>query len=282
MDIIFNELSCMPLSDTMADANQKMVQLIQTYAEGNKKGFKGIRFSLHLHELRISESYSMEDWLNQTNQRTLKDLLLGARRYPFIREEDDWAEQVYIENVYYISDASDNEIFCGSIAVAHIYATLSISLASAHNWQQNIFTINIRTLGNLPDTQVSVPNVFSRECFTKPSISSFVENIGKISLLASQLRPEEKAIHFRPDHGTDVLMAYAKRLVNHAYVDGVINSLEWKPKAVSLIHKVHADGKIELVLYWTDKGLGMVVQTTGRNLRETQHIANLIKEKYNY
>lgn len=281
MEMIFNELSCMPLSETNADANEKMVQLIQTYAEGNKKGFKGIRFPLYLHQLNLSETYSMEDWLKQTNQRTLKNLLVGARRYPFIKTEDEWAEKVYIENIYYINNRG-TETFCAGLAVAHIYATVSISLASANHWQQNTITINIRTNDNLPNTQVSVPNVFSKACFTQPSIASFIENIGEISLITTQLNPDEKPIHFRDDHGTDVLMAFAKRLVNYAYVDGVINSLEWKPKAINLIHNVFADGKIELVLYWTDKGLGMIIQTTGRSLRETQHIANLIKEKYDH
>lgn len=33
---------------------------------------------------------------------------------------------------------------------------------------------------------------------------------------------------------------------------------------------------------WTDKGLGLVVQTTGRTRGETEKIADLLQEKYGY
>nr|CAJ75174.1 unknown protein [Candidatus Kuenenia stuttgartiensis] len=33
--------------------------------------------------------------MNETNQRNLKDLILGARTYPFINEDDAWAKDEY-------------------------------------------------------------------------------------------------------------------------------------------------------------------------------------------
>ena len=40
------------------------------------------------------------------------------------------------------------------------------------------------------------------------------------------------------------------------------------------------DGIIELVLTWTDEGFGMVAQTTGRNLRETEAIGRILAEDF--
>ncbi len=37
---------------------------------------------------------------------------------------------------------------------------------------------------------------------------------------------------------------------------------------------------IEIVLPWTDKGYGVVVQTTGRTMKETELIGKIIMEKY--
>lgn len=48
------------------------------------------------------------------------------------------------------------------------------------------------------------------------------------------------------------------------------------------IHAVKEDGIIEIVLPWTDKGLGVVVKTTGKNRRETEKIAEILKEEYGY
>ena len=41
------------------------------------------------------------------------------------------------------------------------------------------------------------------------------------------------------------------------------------------------NGLIEIVLPHTDKGLGLIVQTTGRNIRETEKIAEIIKNRFN-
>ena len=53
------------------------------------------------------------------------------------------------------------------------------------------------------------------------------------------------------------------------------------PRDVSAGEKVLLDdGKIELVLYWEDKGIGIIIQTTGRNYRETEEIARLLKKEF--
>jgi hypothetical protein len=44
--------------------------------------------------------------------------------------------------------------------------------------------------------------------------------------------------------------------------------------------KISSDGKIDLVLYWEDAGYGMVIQTTGKNFRETKAIAEIIKNNF--
>ena len=46
------------------------------------------------------------------------------------------------------------------------------------------------------------------------------------------------------------------------------------------IKRVHNDGLIEIVLPWTDEGYGVVVKTTGRNIRETERIGQIIYEEY--
>ena len=76
------------------------------------------------------------------------------------------------------------------------------------------------------------------------------------------------------------LTAISKRLINSPFVRGVINSLPFNPKQKDPIKAVFDDGRIEFVLCQTDAGYGLVIQSTGRNLNETQRIAELLKQKY--
>ena len=58
--------------------------------------------------------------------------------------------------------------------------------------------------------------------------------------------------------------------------------LPYNPYERKFIKRVRENGLIEIVLPWTDKGYGMVVKTTGRNLRETKRIAEIIEEELGY
>lgn len=101
-------------------------------------------------------------------------------------------------------------------------------------------------------------------------------------LKKSSKKPEDKEIHLRDDPGKDVLMHWAKRFVNSPYVEGIINSLPFNPRATEPVKTISDDGLIELVLTKTDKGCGMVIKTTGRNKKETEEIVKIIRERYGF
>jgi len=100
-------------------------------------------------------------------------------------------------------------------------------------------------------------------------------------IVESQLKIENKKIEIRDDHGKDKLLQFAKKLVRSSYINGVVNSLPYNPAEKNFIHKVREEGLIELVLTETDKGLGLVVHTTGRNLKETLRIAAILNNEFN-
>lgn len=99
-------------------------------------------------------------------------------------------------------------------------------------------------------------------------------------LVEDSTPPHEKDIKLRDDWGKDKLQAFSERLVNSPYVKGIINSLPYNPWDKEFIREVYDDGRIELVLTKEDKGLGLVLQSTGRNRRETKEIARILYEKY--
>ncbi|MEL7039250.1 MAG: putative CRISPR-associated protein [Cyanobacteria bacterium J06592_8] len=92
--------------------------------------------------------------------------------------------------------------------------------------------------------------------------------------------PQQKIIKLRDDHGKDILQAFSEKVRRSPYVKSIINSLPFNPKQLNPIRKTYPDGKVEFVLTWTDAGLGICVQTTGRNLAETNSIAIYLQEKF--
>ncbi|MCU0544434.1 MAG: putative CRISPR-associated protein [Oscillatoriaceae cyanobacterium Prado104] len=92
--------------------------------------------------------------------------------------------------------------------------------------------------------------------------------------------PDNKPIRLRDDHGKDVLQAFAEKIRRSNYVKEIINSLPFNSKQIDPIRRTKHDGTIEFVLTWTDRGLGLCIQTTGRNLAETNTIALHLAKKY--
>lgn len=272
----------MPLSNNKPLANQKVAKLIDCYKTAHQNGFKKIRFTKQFHEIEIASGYTLQHWLGESNQRNLKDLILGARTYSFINKEDAWAEDEYLKHHFYFEDAAYQiaKTECQGLSAAHKYDTLSVGFSEAPPWRKNTIFITKANEETQTTESVGVNNVFSADCFKQQEISAFIEKISTVVLIDSPLQPGKKEIRLRDDHGKDILMAFAKRIINSPYVVGIVNSLPWNNKTTNFIRRVRPNGEIEVVLHWTDKGLGMVIQTTGRNLRETEEIARLLEEKY--
>lgn len=92
--------------------------------------------------------------------------------------------------------------------------------------------------------------------------------------------PKKKAINLRDDHGQDILKAFSEKICRSPYVKKVLNSLPFNSKRTKPIRRTKPNGIIEFVLTWTDRGLGICIETTARNLAETNTIAIHLQEKY--
>ncbi len=140
---------------------------------------------------------------------------------------------------------------------------------------------NVPSVAILKDGQeVTVRNICTQEHVKLHA--PYLKAAGEIRLVKTSLTVFEKEISLRDDHGADVLERFSRRLVQSEYVTGVINSLPYNAKQRRFIRKIREDGLIEIVLPWTDEGLGIVVKTTGRTLRETEAIAEILEEEYGY
>ena len=91
---------------------------------------------------------------------------------------------------------------------------------------------------------------------------------------------KQKTIKLRDDHGKDILQEFSKKLCQSPYVVEIINSLPFNPKQTDPIRRTTEEGIIEFILTWTDAGLGVCIQTTGRNQAETNAIAIHLQKQY--
>ncbi len=283
MELIFNELSLHHGATSRFEAQELMKNLLQTCktvrASANKRAFNHLRVRNDFFELKLAQDYTINDWLKDNAiSRTYKDLLLGLKRYPFIDQNDENIENRFIQNCYFLNEY-DIEALHGKavegLAVAFLYNTLAISFTTHQLWDKT----QLKLLEKSEKEQHVQVNHLSRPNHVEFH-SEWIVNQCPLELLETDIPANQKAINLRDDHGSDVLTLFANKLVNSPYIVKIINSLPFNPKTKRFIKEVYADGKIEIVLTWTDEGFGLVVQTTGRNLQETMKIADLIEDKY--
>lgn len=202
---------------------------------------------------------------------TITNFFFSFFHEPFEKEViSDDIEDKFLEHELYF----ENKKTIG-FQWAHTYDTLAFSLLTNEKW-------NCETISAI-DKSDNNKSISIHHAATVANINSqqlWIESLKQIILQKSTIPVEQKKIHIRPDHGTDVLKEFWNKVKNCEYVEACINSLPWNSSDKELIRDIKPNGQIELVLYWTDKGLGMVIQTTGRNYRETQKIADIIVEKY--
>jgi hypothetical protein len=284
MELLFNELSTNPLSIDSYKANDKMKQFAQAVAVARKKGFRNIRSHYASNQIELAENYSLHTWLtNREVPKDYKDVLYGMITQPFIREDDETIEYQYLEADYYFEDAEFDipKTVCFGLSAAHLYDTLSISLASSTVWDKIKLPILIEKDGvtslEKDGEPICVYNVSSKESFEYEEIETFIEKLGTITLIETEILPDDKKIHLADHHGKAELKAFCKKLKNSPYVIEM-RSTDWGGH--DFIRKIHRNGVVEIVLTDTQRKYALSVQTTGTNLRETKAIAIILEERY--
>lgn len=92
--------------------------------------------------------------------------------------------------------------------------------------------------------------------------------------------PSQKKIHFRDDHGREVVDAFARQLVRNEFVVEVINSIEWDSGCNHFVDDVRADGVVYVRMHWEGRGYGLAVKTTARGIPQTMLIARELERQF--
>lgn len=280
MELIFNEISANYLTNSDYEAKERMRVLCYVCQKGKTNGFSHLKVEREFENYTLKTNYKIVDWLSDSSvSRIQKSLFLSYKRFPYVDESDEVAEKTFIEKSFYLNEPYELKFNCKEtygLSVACIYDTIAVSFPANEVWQKVYIQLIERYNENerfVEVRHVSIPEHFEAHI-------DFIEANKEIVLQETPLNPSEKIIHLRDDHGKNILTDFANRLINSIYVVEVINSLPFNPREGNFIRKIYPDGKIEIVLIWTDKGYGLVIQTTGRNYRETEKIAQILEEQY--
>lgn len=257
MELFFNELS---LTGIESIDNNSILELIKVYR------------SLRQYDVttcRIGSTDNLK--LLQMIQNIPNSLNIRNFYFSFFRPPYESAAVEQMQDEYFGHDWLYNDRSCIGLALASILNSVGLSIYTT-NWNTAFVDImkddNINTVRNIcteRHVDIHIPQLQFDE---------------EPELIETDLQVGDKRISLRHDHGLDVLTEFSKRLVRCPYVVGVVNSLPFNPSERKFIRKICDDGLIEIVLPWTDQKYGVVVKTTGRNIRETKRIGEIINEKY--
>jgi len=278
MELMFNELSLIPLSPDIDFANTKVTDLVKAFKKAHENGFRKIRSEYQAYQITLSANYSLQDWFTNLNiSKTYKDVLYGVLIHPFLKLEDEEIFEEYDNAKYYFEDVDSGitKRECLGLASAYLNKTLSISLNSSINWSAINLSITVEIDGEI-ELQ-TVKNIALASNFDDPAIAQYVENLGDLILLESQISPNQKPIHLPAHHGKAELKELCNQLKLSLYVTEMRSTNFGGNR---FIRKINDDGSIEIVLHKTQRRYALLIKTTGRNRRETKAIAEILEERY--
>lgn len=243
-------------------------------------GYKKVRYDVGLDEILLSTTENLKSYCSKYARDVNCMLLLTTARHPYIEDDDEEKLEKYmLSNIRLIANGLEYDELCFS--AAYLSDSFLVGFNTSDTWCHLRYTIK----GQVADKSIE-QDVFCVVAENQYKDKEFAEWLDEHDIIdeslieKSTLLPTSKTISLRDDHGQDILNAHAEKLRKSPYVIKIINSTPFKPAAKHYIDKVKENGLIEIVLTRTDKGLGMVVQTTVRNLKETLWIAKELERKY--
>lgn len=271
----FNELSFL---DKEEDEN--LVELFEKYAKAIKAlkeaGFRGVRYEYGITSLSKEGIRDLNALGNNPMGRIILSLIRTTARNPYLGEGSE-EEERYIKEDFEVKIDNHWTASAYGITAAYLNDTITLSLDTAERWRQAEYEIK-HTCET--ESNGTVLNVHSEHMVKNDLITQFIENRQELVLEICKIMPDKKKYSFRDDHGKDKLIELWKRLRNCEYIENAINSLPFNSTGKEFVEKCFPDGKIHIRLNYTDAGYGMVIQTTGRTLRETERIGILINENF--
>lgn len=151
MDLIFNELSVLPLAKDKTEGFVRVNCFLETFKRANEKKFNKIRFETPnetgdiLQGISITSDFTLADYrkmyLNDNSNKRYGQLLLGLPKRPYLDDNSEEADQ-YILNTFSLEKEGTIANPFG-LASAYLLSTCAIGFCSEPFWEACIFNLLI-------------------------------------------------------------------------------------------------------------------------------------------
>lgn len=256
MNLVFNELSFLPLADNEEVVADRFRQLLQAFDEAKKKyAFKHIRFPHHLHGYDIAANSTFTQFLGNLKSRTLKDAIIALFRPPYTDDlEEEELTAYYSWNYELTGEGAPATLPPVGLTVAYIKRLPAVSINSDKFWSNRKIQIKF---SNDHETHLAV-----------------AYNICSVTDIESH-ELEEWAAHFLPDKidSPEILKIYLQysKYTVHFTDEFIEQFLNWKKTdfktfkyILALMKDVHA--------YPFTGGMGQTENLKSRNKEASKRI----------
>ena len=285
MDAYFNELSCEPLASSREESVSKASKFAKLLACAKEHGFGIVRCHEDgISKIELANGYSLADFVNSHLRDVKAILILNMVRPPYFCD-DSMEEARFISNEYYIEVPSGEQLELKSaygMAAVYLNKSIGLNLCSNAYWEnQKVYKLTESSGGKVKTSIVyafSLPDDFNGRDYVSWQLMNTEHNF-----VDCGIEPSKKVCNLSSDHhGNDILEDFAKnKLFPLPYILRVVTSLRYHPNCKTFVSKFHFDTKrLEVILHWTDKGYGMLLQTTARTEIELRQIAKDLEDMF--
>lgn len=165
MDIIYNELSFVPLAKNIHQVEENFSTLLEAFkAAKTKFGFKKIRFQKNLSEQLVTEELNFIQAISSFSNKDIQRAVITFLSPPYYDQLTEDEIDNYLESNYRVIDKNcPNKKEPFGLPIAHIKRVPTISLNTDSFWRNNLIKVEKYNLD--PKAIFDVPNIcISSDC----------------------------------------------------------------------------------------------------------------------
>ena len=277
----FNELTINPFCSSDEEMEQQIDGLISTLKSLEQRGIKRVRYENSFNDIKLREGYTLLDYCNKAikgKQINNRNFLYGFLRKPYLYEEEEVLFDKY-DNCKFISENGNTED-CLGLYIAFVMNSFAVGFDNGIFKDNQNLSCHLRLTKNGETINKHVPCVTKPEHIFTEEIVEILSNQHDLLVDKTSIPIENKKVHVAKHHGKKECLKHANELRSSPYVTEILNSIDFDCNEKQYIHKIAEPNLIEIRLYWTKKGYGLCVATTGKDIIQTRWIAKHMNKIY--
>lgn len=144
MEIFFNELSILPVANSVDLARQKVTTLLETMKCLKEFDFNVLRTHDNFYGENLGSNYTFSSFINDPDASPVHKLLLRTIvKNPFLADEDSVEAEMFINNKFESVNHSGSTAIPDGIAFSFIHEVPTISLTGFPLWEEELLDLKI-------------------------------------------------------------------------------------------------------------------------------------------